>query len=353
MTIDFANGFNPDHQLCLPGSRMTGHIVLRNPKVLAVEVIRITIYGISVTFIHRTMLGVPADFYGRGFLFQEIKNLTSSPVNLEPNLNPGHRLPFEFTMPSTTVPMPENTKNMINKWQAKGFFAGAQDMHTLPPTFSSHKKAMLGYTQSSVSYRLDATCVATKGGTSSSWLPQASRTLHFLPARAEQNPDPRLQIIKSQHQTRTGQSFTLLLHIPSVSYVGGSFPVLVACENLSPSTPVTLTSLEVQIEGHRLTRGRSLLFGEKESSESHEFSIIAAKACSISLGPEVIDLMNAGLRSGIPMNAVPTFTSFTVTQKPYVVRGSFTLRVGNEVIKGKVPDCQVEMLPGVVRSVVS
>ncbi|KAI4265920.1 MAG: hypothetical protein L6R38_009083 [Xanthoria sp. 2 TBL-2021] len=151
MTIEFADGFNPKSHLCLPGSRLTGHVVIRNPKVLEVEVIPVTISGISDAFIHRKISGIRAGLYGRGFLYQEFKDLTGSPVKLEPNLESGHHLPFESTMPSNTMPMAENTKNFINNWQTKECFAGAHDMHALPPPFSSRTKALLGYTDSSIS----------------------------------------------------------------------------------------------------------------------------------------------------------------------------------------------------------
>lgn len=351
MTVELSNGFNPESHLCLPGSRLTGHVVIRNPKVLSVEVIRVTIYGISDAYIHRSISGIRADFYGRGFLFQEIKNLTASPVTLEPNLEPGHRLPFEFTIPSNTTPMTENTKNFINKWQRKESFAGAQDIHTLPPSFSSRTKALLGHTNSSISYRIDATCTKAKGGTS--WLPQASMPLHFSPARSEHNPEPRLQTVKSQHQTKSTHTPTLLLHIPSISYAGGPFPVMIACEGIPSTIPVILTGLEIRLEGIRLTRGRSFLFGEKECSEGQDISIIASKDFSVNIGPQPITLMNAGFRSGIPQNAVPTFKSFTVTQMPYIVHTSYTVRIGDETVKGKAPDSQVEMLLGVVQAIAS
>lgn len=330
---------------------MTGHVVIRNPRVLEVEVIRVTIYGISDAFIHRKISGIRADFYGRGFLFQEIKDLTASPVELKPSLEPGNRLPFEFTMPSNTMPMAENTKNFINKWQTKEFFAGAHDMHALPPPISSRTKALLGYTDSSISYRVDATCTKPKGGTS--WLPQAFTPLHFSPTRSEHNPEPRLQTVKGQHQTESGKALTILLHIPSISYAGGPFPVMIACEGISPAIPVILTSLEICLEGIRLTHSRSFLFGEKECSEGHNTSIIASKDFSINIGSEPINLMNAGFRSGIPQSAIPTFKSFTVTQMPYIVHRSYTVRVGNETVKGKVPESQVEILPGVVQAIAS
>lgn len=347
MTIEFANGFDPERQLCLPGTRIAGHVVIRNPKVLSVGAIRITIYGISDAYIHRSVSGIRADYYGRGFLFQEIKDLTESPTNLEVNLESGHRLPFEFTMPANTMPMSENTKNIINKWQRKVCFAGAQDMYPLPPTFSSHARAMLGHTESSVSYRVDATCTKIKGG--SSWLPQASRTIHFSPARSEQNPEPRLQIVKAEHRTKSAQGLTVSLHVPSVAYVGGPFTAMIACEGASANTPIILTSLEIILEGICLTRGRSLLFGEKQSSEKSNIPIISSKDFAIKIGSEPLNLMSAGFRSGIPQNLVPTFKSFTVTQMPYIVHTSYTVRVGDETIKGKVPDCQVEILPGVVQ----
>ncbi|KAI4102552.1 MAG: hypothetical protein LQ339_004569 [Xanthoria mediterranea] len=351
MTIELGNGFNPESHLCLPGSRLTGHVVIRNPKVLSVDVVRVTIYGISDAYIHRSISGIRADFYGRGFLFQEIKNLTASPVTLEPNLEAGHRLPFEFTVPSNTTPMSENTKNFTNKWQRRESFAGAQDMHTLPPSFSSRTKALLGHTDSSISYRIDATCTKAKGCTS--WLPQASMPLHFSPTRSEHNPEPRLQTVRSQHQTKSTHAPTILLHIPSISYAGGPFPVMMACEGLLSTAAVILTSLEIRLEGIRLTRGQSFLFGEKECSEGHDIPIIASKDFSINIGPEPISLMNAGFRSGIPQNAVPTFKSFTVTQMPYIVHTSYTVRIGNETIKGKAPNSQVKMLPGVVRAIAS
>ncbi|KAL8984105.1 MAG: hypothetical protein Q9205_001843 [Flavoplaca limonia] len=349
MTIEFANGFDPERQLCLPGTQIAGHVVIRNPNVLSVGAICITLYGISDANIHRSVSGIRADYHGRGFLFQEIKDLTESPTNLEVNLESGHRLPFEFTMPASTIPMSENTKNMINKWQRKERFAGAQDMHPLPPTFSSHARAMLGHTDSSVSYRVDATCTKIKGG--SSWLPQTSRTLQFSPARSEQNPDPRLQIVKAQHRTKSAQGLTVSLHIPSVTYVGGPFPVLIACEGTSSSTPIILTSLEILLEGICLTRGRSLLFGEKESSEKSNIPIISSIDITFNTGSEPLTLMGAGFGSGIPQNLVPTFKSFTVTHMPYIVHASYTVRVGDETIKGKVPDSQVEILPGIVAQI--
>ncbi|KAI4209105.1 MAG: hypothetical protein LQ349_009577 [Xanthoria aureola] len=333
MTIELGNGLNPESHLCLPGSRLTGHVVIRNPKLLSVEVIRVTIYGISDAYIHRSISGIRADFYGRGFLFQEIKNLTASPVTLEPNLEPGHRLPFEFTIPSNTTPMTENTKNFINKWQR------------------NPSPALLGYTDSSISYRIDATCNKAKSGTS--WLPQASMPLHFSPARSEHNPEPRLQTVKSQHQTKSAHAPTILLHIPSISYAGGPFPVMIACEGIPSTIPVILTSLEIRLEGIRLTRGRSFLFGEKECSKGQDISIIALKDFSINIGPAPINLMNAGFRSGIPQNAVPTFKSFTVPQMPYIVHTSYTVRIGDETVKGKAPDSQVEMLQGVVQVIAS
>ncbi|KAL8873120.1 MAG: hypothetical protein Q9198_007080 [Flavoplaca austrocitrina] len=349
MTIEFTNGFDPKRQLCIPGTQMAGNVVIRNPKVLSVGAIRITLYGISDAYLHRSVSGIRADYYGRGFLFQAIKDLTGSHTNLEVNLESGHRLPFEFTMPASTMPMSENTKNMINKWQSKERFAGAQDMHPLPPTFSSHARAMLGHTESSISYRVDATCTKIKGG--SSWLPQASRTLQFSPTRSEQNPEPRLQIVKAEYRTKSGQGLTVSLHIPSVTYVGGPFPVMIACEGTSSNTPTILTSLEILLEGTRLTRGRSLLFGEKQSSEKSNIPIISSKDFAIKIGSEPLNLMSAGLRSGIPQNLIPTFKYFTVTQMPYTVHTAYTVRLGDETIKGKVPDSQVEILPGIVAKI--
>lgn len=128
---------------------------------------------------------------------------------------------------------------------------------------------------------------------------------------------------------------------------------MIAYEGIPPTTPVTLTSLEIRLEGIRLTRGRSFLFGEKECSESHNISIIASKDFSINIGSEPINLLSAGFRSGIPQDAIPTFKSFTVTQMPYIVHRSYTVRVGNETVKGKVPDSQVKILPGVFQAIAS
>ncbi|KAL8701415.1 MAG: hypothetical protein Q9224_000513 [Gallowayella concinna] len=345
MTIEFANGIDPDSHVCIPGTRLTGFVVVRNPKVLSVGEIRITVYGISDAYIHRKISGIRADYYGRGFLFQQIKTLTGTPVNLEPNLDPGHRFPFDFTFPRTTTPMTENTANKINKWQTTECFAGAQDMHPLPPTCNFYKKALLGFTESSVTYRVDVACTKMKGG--SSWLPQSSRTLLFSPARTEQYSQQPLQSVESHHQMRSGQVLNLVLHLPSISYAGGPFPVMIACEGAATQSPVSLTRLEIKLEGITLTRGRSLLFGEKESSEKQNIILAAANSLSLAISPTATNLLEKGFRLGLPQNTIPSFTSFTVTQMPYIVHISYALHVGDEMIQGRVPKSQVDVLPAV------
>ncbi|KAI4232938.1 MAG: hypothetical protein L6R40_007260 [Gallowayella cf. fulva] len=348
MTIEFTNGLNPDSQLCIPDTRLTGFVIVRNPKVLSVGEIRITIYGISDAYIHRSIHGIRADFYGRGFLFQQIRTLTGTPVNLQPNLEPGHRFPFDFTLPQHTMPMTENTANKINKWQTKECFAGAPDMHTLPPTCKFYKKALLGFTESSVSYRVDATCTKIKGG--SSWLPQTSRTLLFSPARTNQNPESRLQPVNSQHQMRSGQALNVLLYIPTISYAGGPFPVMIACQGVPFQSIVSLTSLTIKLEGITLTRGRSLLFGEKESSEKQDIILAEANSLSLPISSVTTNLMERGFRLGVPQNIIPSFKSFTVTQMPYIVHISYTFRAGDEMIKGRAPNSQVDVLPAVFKA---
>ncbi|KAL8799883.1 MAG: hypothetical protein Q9182_005566 [Xanthomendoza sp. 2 TL-2023] len=348
MNIEITSGLNPDSQLCNPDTRLTGFVVVRNPKVLSVSEIRITLYGISDAYIHRKISGIRADFYGRGFLFQEIKTLTETSVNLEPNLEPGHRFPFDFTFPRTTTPMTENTANKINKWQTTDCFAGAQDMHPLPPTCKFYKKALLGFTESSVTYRVDVTCTKMKGG--SSWLPQSSRTLLFSPTRTEQYSQPRLQPVQSHQQMRSGQVLNLVLHLPSTSYPGGPFPVMIACEGVPIQSPVILTSLEIKLEGITLTRGRSLLFGEKESSEKQDILLAAASSLLLPIGQMATNLMEKGFRLGLPQNTIPSFKSFTVTQMPYIVHISYTLRIGDDMIKGKAPKSQVSVLPAMFRA---
>ncbi|KAL8708752.1 MAG: hypothetical protein Q9220_006394 [cf. Caloplaca sp. 1 TL-2023] len=345
MTIEFTDGFDHQRQYCIPGHRLKGQVVIRNPKVFSVGDIRVTFFGISDACIHRKISGIRAEFYGRGFLHQEIKGLTGGkPVNLEPNLEAGHRFSFEFTVPHSTSPMTQNEANFINKWQPKPSFAGAQEMHPLSPTCKSYKKATLGFTESSVSYRVDATC--TKGkGSSSFWLPQASATIGFSPTRSEQNPDPRLQAVLSSHHTKSAaRAINIVLHIPSVCYAGGPFLLGISCEN--SSMPVMLTSFNIRLDSNCLTRGRSFLFGEKESSDTNSINIAATPPnLSIPIGPQPLNLLQAGFHLQIPQNVTPCFKSFTVSQLPYKITVSYTARVGDEVIQGTVADRSVKILP--------
>ena len=348
MTIEYLDGFNPASHVCVPGTRIKGQVVIRNPKVLSVGEIRVTLYGISDAYIHRKISGIRADFYGRGFLFQEIKTLTTNPTNLQPNPEQGHRLPFEFALPQSTSPMAENEANFINKWQTKPSFAGANDMHALPPSCKSYKKALLGFTESTISYRLDATCTKIKGG--SSWLPQAATTITFNPVRSEQMPDPRLQPVRLQHQMKPSQAVSMILYVPSVCYAGGPFPLQLAYEGATNiQAPAVLTSLDIRLEGIYLTRGRSFLFREKESSEVQEIPISTTTNLSIPIGPQAIDLASIGFRIGIPQNVTPCFKSFTVAQLLYRVIISYTVRLGTQTVTGKLLDRYVEVLPAVCR----
>ncbi|KAL8951011.1 MAG: hypothetical protein Q9222_002987 [Ikaeria aurantiellina] len=345
MAIEFSDGFDHERQVALPGHRLKGQVVIRNPKILFVGEIRATFYGISDAYIHRKIAGIRADLYGRGFLHQEIKTLTNgSPVSLEPNLDPGHRLPFEFNVPHSTSLMTQNKANFINRWQPKPSFAGAQEMHLLPPTCKFYKKATLGFTESSVSYRVDATCTKGKGG-GSFWLPQASNTIAFSPTRSERDPDPGSQTVVSHYQIKsTAQAITIVLHVPSVCYAGGPFPLGMTRE--SSSMPVTLTSLRIQLHSTCLTRGRSFLFGEKESSETNNITIAATQPnLSIPIGPKPTDLLQAGLQLRIPQNVIPTFKSFTVSQLPYSVAISYIVRADDETIKGEVTSRSLDILP--------
>ncbi|KAL8704693.1 MAG: hypothetical protein Q9201_002155 [Fulgogasparrea decipioides] len=156
LIIKFTDGFVPDTNSCIPGLRSTRQVVIRYSKVLSVGEIRVTFYGISDAYIHDKISGIRADICGRGFLFQEIKTVTSNPVSLEPNISPAHGLPFQFIVPHSTMPMTQNEANFINKWQSKPPFAGAHDMHPLPPSCKFFKKALLEFTESSVLYRLEA-----------------------------------------------------------------------------------------------------------------------------------------------------------------------------------------------------
>ncbi|KAL8868349.1 MAG: hypothetical protein Q9174_005048 [Haloplaca sp. 1 TL-2023] len=347
ITLEFT-GFNPDQHVLLPGHKLKGQVVIRNAKVLSVGEIRVTLYGISDAYIHRSISGIRADFYGRGFLFQEIKTLTSNPTTLQPASDSSHRLPFEFTMPRSTSPMTENEANTINKWKTKPSFAGASDMHLLPPTCNFHKKALLGHTRSSVSYRVDATCTKIKGGTS--WLPQAGQTLFFSPTRESADWDPQSASVTSHHQLQASRVLVLTWHIPSVVHLGGAFPLSIAHTGVPSEIPVTLTALDVRLEGTCVTRGRSLLFGEKVSSEQQTITLFSRKDLAVPIKAPVTDLNAAGLSIEMPKNVTTTFQSFTVSQLPYVATVSFTLRVGNETISGKPWNDGIKVLPMLVQA---
>lgn len=196
--------------------------------------------------------------------------------------------------------MAENKTNFISKWRTKPSFAGADDMHVLPPSCRSYKTALLGYTKSSASYRIDSTCSKIKD--SSSWLPQAATAIGFSPVRSEQTPYPYLQIVRMQQQLKLPQRLALVLHGPSVCYIGGPFPLQLSCRSV---TPATLTSLNIRLEGTCITRSRSSLADEKEFSEKQDIICAAAKNFSISIGAQAVDLMSTGFRPGISQNVTP------------------------------------------------
>ena len=144
----------------MPGTRLSGHVVVRNPQPLSISELQITIYGISEVTLLRKISTIKNYFFGRGVLFQEITVLLRGPITLEPTQE-GHRYPFSFVLPENTKRMAENDANFINKFKPRPPFAGAQEMHALPPSFRCHKKVHLGYHEISVLYRLNVTC--TKG----------------------------------------------------------------------------------------------------------------------------------------------------------------------------------------------
>lgn len=243
------------------------------------------------------------------------------------------------------MPMIENEANFINKWHTKPWFAGANDLHTLPPTCNLYEQAQLGYTESSTSYHLDATCTKIKGG--SSWFRQTATIIKFIPIGSHQTPDPRFQPTRMQHQLKASQALTTVPYIPSVSYVGGPFPLQLACEGTNAQTSILLTSLSIQLKGTCLTRSRSSLFHDEESSENQEIPIITAQSLSIPIGPQAVDLMSSGFiqPARIPEHITPCLKLFTISQPLYRVVVSYTLRAGNEVFKGKAADHCVEIPP--------
>ena len=145
LQIEFdPNGFHPEKQFALPGTVFSGYVVVRNPQSLSISELRITIYGISDATILRKLSTIRNDFYSRGFLFQEISVLLQGPVTLEPTQE-GYRYPFRFTMPENTSPMRQNERNFVYRFHPRLQFAGPQEMHPLPPTFSCGKKVLFGF----------------------------------------------------------------------------------------------------------------------------------------------------------------------------------------------------------------
>ena len=339
MSIEFANNLDPKAQRVVPGTVLSGHVVVRPIKPLNVGSLRITLYGISDAHILRKISTIQNHFYGRGFLFHEILTLASGPLSLDPVAegSPGYRYLFSFTMPEMTSSMKENTANVINKWKPAPPFAGAEEMHPLPPTLESRGKSLLGYHESSVSYRLDATCEKTKGGTSTIWLPQVATDLRFFPIRAEQNPNPRCVALKCQPQSlKAGGQCTFLLQVPSVTYPGGPFPILVGCDGVAGAN---LTNLEVKLKGEVETRARNLLFGEKVVAERREIDLANWKNLGVPLVQEL-----GTLNAIVPQGITPTFRSFTVALSEYRVIIKYTIQLGAEVVRGEVKEGSVQIM---------
>ena len=147
LQIEFDSFFNPDKHFAQPGTRLSGHVVVRNPQPLSIGELRITVYGITDATIRLGVNTIQKYFFGRGFLFQEITTILQGPITLEPS-STGHRYPFGFTMPGMTKSMAENNANFINKFKPRPPFARAQGMHPLPPSFRCYKKLPYGHHES-------------------------------------------------------------------------------------------------------------------------------------------------------------------------------------------------------------
>ncbi|KAG8530878.1 uncharacterized protein KY384_004235 [Bacidia gigantensis] len=244
--------------------------------------------------------------------------------------------------------MKENQANFSNKWNSSLHFAGADEMHPVPPTFDCHEKIMLGKIDSTVSYHLDVTTTKIAKGTSSFWLPQLSSTFRLMPIRAEQNPDPRWSHSTSSHTVQgSGMQLKANFSVPTVCFAGGPFPLSVGCEYRgSPAGAPQLASLVIQLKGAATTRARPFLTGEKDVKIENEGLIANYPNLAITLAPEPASLLR--LNGHLPADALPSFKSFTVCQS-YVVSVKYGLRIGSEVIQGQLPNNPLEVLSGIFR----
>ncbi|KAL6715627.1 hypothetical protein ACLMJK_006588 [Lecanora helva] len=336
LTIELSD---PKSQYVLPGTVLSGHVVVRPVKPLTVGSLCITLYGISDAHILRQIGTIQNHFFGRGFLFQEIQTVATGPLTLEPidGGSSAYRYPFSFTVPETTRSMKENTANVINKWKPKPPFLGAEEMHPLPPRLESKGKSPFGFHESTVSYRLDATCEKTKGGTSPMWLPQMAKDVQFFPVRAQQMPDIGSRPLTSQpHSLKSRQQFSFIIELPSIAYPGGPFPLRVGQSGV---TGLRLTSLEVKLQGRLVTRGRNILFGDKVAEEKKEVTVANWANLDLPLAPEL-----GTLQATVPQGIIPTFRSFTVALPEYLVLIKYQVNARSEVVKGEIREGSLHIL---------
>lgn len=142
LQIEFDDGFDPTQNCAIPGTRLSGHVVVYNPQPLSIGELRMTVYGISEATILRKISTIRNHFFGCGFLFHEITVLLHGPITLEPT-GSGHRYPFSFMLPKSTEPMAKNNANFVNKFKMRPPFSGAQEMHALPQTFGVTRSCFL------------------------------------------------------------------------------------------------------------------------------------------------------------------------------------------------------------------
>ena len=338
MLIELDQDCQITNSVVTPGTRVAGRVVIRNPKPLSVTHIRITIYGVSNSHIVRKAgRSIQLQYFGRGFLFQEIAVLHSGQTTLEPSPAAGHAYPFAFTVPETTAPMAQNEANVVNRWKPEPPFFGAREMHALPPSFSCFKKSVFGSQEARVSYHLDATCVKGAKGSSFS-LPEAASSFSFSPRRVERPSDLRMQI--AEHGP-------LALHIPSAAVPGCPIPLLAGrSQTASSGDPLLLTRLKMQIKSATMIRGRTFGFGGKTAQVNQDWVVASLNDLAISLGAQQpTNVAECGIRLALPQDAKPTFRSYTVCLG-YEVRVEYSFRHGSsQAVSGAIPWTAFEVLP--------